>query len=322
MSAMWLLVLALQTSTGAPPIETVVARGETLREVAERTMGDVRGVSELRALNDLPENARSAPAGTRLKIPGPERSHARSALNAAWATVRNSAAEEARKSAEATLRDAEAHFASARYDEASQLADAAWATTSAAASSRQHFTVTVQEAGEVTELTVHEGPAVRIGAQGVTREVEAGETMRVRRGHAPPQRGTRQANGRTPVAAATPARAVAPATPRLTAPSPLAPASASVMKLGTLEGGLGPVSVRFSEVSGADGYVVHVRGEGGRHLVRTSGTEVRLPPLAAGSYSWTVRAVKDGAQGPRSSAATFTVEAAPLTLEVKGSGWQ
>ncbi|HLT29392.1 MAG TPA: LysM peptidoglycan-binding domain-containing protein [Myxococcaceae bacterium] len=322
MSAMWLLMLALQTSTGTPAIETVVAKGENLRQVAERTMGDARGVSELRALNGLPDDARAAPEGTRLKLPGPERNHARSALNAAWATVRNSAAAEARKSAEATLREAEAHFASARYDEAAQLADAAWATTSAAASSRQHFTVTVQDAGEVTELIVHEGPPVRIGAQGVSREVEAGETIRVRRGQPPPQRGTRRATGSTPVAMATPARAVAPPKPQLSAPSPLAPAASSVLKLGALEGGLGPVSVRFSAVKDADGYVVQVVGDGGRHTVRTSGTEARLPPLAAGTYRWTVRAMKDGQPGPRSGAATFTVEAAPLTLDVKGSGWQ
>src|SRR5690606_24478159 len=202
----------------------------------QRTVGDPRAVSELRALNELPEDARSAPPGTRLKVPGPERGHARSALNAAWATVRNSDAKGAKVSAEATLQEAETLFAHARYDEASQLADAAWATTSAAASSRQHFAVTVEAEGEVTELVVHEGPAVRIEAQGVTRAVEAGESLRVRRGRAPSARTTRVAVASRPtVTQPTPA-----ATRRLAAPTLLAPSNAAVLKLGADGGGFGP----------------------------------------------------------------------------------
>lgn len=320
MSALMMLMLAVQTSTGNPVIETVVARGETLRQVAERTVGDVRAVSELQSLNALPASTRSVPEGTRLRIPGPERGHARSALNAAWATVRNSEAKRARASAEETLQEAERHFSMAHYDEASQLADAAWALASAAASSRQHFAVTVEAEGEITALTVHEGPAVRIAAQGVTRTVEAGETTRVRRGQPPPLRGTRQATATVSTSApptASPVRAV-----RLPAPAPVFPAAQAVLKLGSEGGGLGPVNVRFSPVAGAEAYLVRVTGEGNTHTVRATGTEARLPALAAGSYRWTVSAVKEGQVGARSAATAFTVEAAPLTLDVKGSGWQ
>ncbi len=107
------------------PSEAVVRDGESLAQVAQRTLGDRGGASELKALNGLKEDA-VAP-GTKLKLPGPDRARAQSVLETARNAVNHADAKVARREeAVAKLKEAEAHFQNARYEDAAQTADGAW----------------------------------------------------------------------------------------------------------------------------------------------------------------------------------------------------
>jgi len=300
MSALLLLLLA---TAPAAPAEAVLARGETLEHVASRAVGDVRAASELRALNGLPPG--DPPVGTTLKLPGPERARARSALDAAHAAVRQRE-EPTRQEAEKRLVEAESLFTAARYHDAAKLADEAWAAGKATAPSPQRFAVAVEGESGTTRITNHQGPAVRVEAQGVIRAVREGHTLVVERGRAPPV-----------------AAPVKPPKLDIGVPAPLSPASSEVLRLRPLGRGLEPVTVRWSAVAEADGYVVRVQDRRGREsLVRTTRLNAQLPSLGPGSYRWSVRAVKGDQEGEPSVTVRFTVEEEPLTLEVKGSGWK
>lgn len=300
---MSVLLLLLLATAPVPPTEAVLARGETLEHVASRTVGDVRAASELRAINALPEGEPAA--GTRLTLPGPERARARSALDAAHAAVRQRD-EPSRKEAEATLAEAEALFSRARYAEAAKRADAAWATGKSASATPQRFAVAVEGEAGTTRVTNHQGPPVRVEGQGVIRAVPEGHTVVIERGRAPPLAGPLK-----------PPKVV------LGIPAPLSPASREVLRLRPLGRGLEPVTVRWSKVAEADGYVVRVQDRRGReHVVRTTRVNAQLPSLGPGTYGWSVRAVKGDQEGDASVTVRFTVEEEPLTLEVKGSGWK
>ncbi|HME90224.1 MAG TPA: LysM peptidoglycan-binding domain-containing protein, partial [Myxococcaceae bacterium] len=62
--------LILAAALAAPPT-VVVQQGESLAQVAKRTLGDERAAAELKALNGL--SADNVPAGTTLHLPGPAR---------------------------------------------------------------------------------------------------------------------------------------------------------------------------------------------------------------------------------------------------------
>ncbi|MFZ5472057.1 MAG: LysM peptidoglycan-binding domain-containing protein, partial [Myxococcota bacterium] len=76
-----LLIFSLWLCATPLPSEVRVKQGETLADVAKRTLGSAAAASELKALNGLSEMA-PAP-GTLLKLPGTERTLALSALVAA-----------------------------------------------------------------------------------------------------------------------------------------------------------------------------------------------------------------------------------------------
>ena len=58
----------------------VVQPGETLEQIAERSLGDAKAASELKALNRLAGD--ELPSGATLRLPGPERARACSTASA------------------------------------------------------------------------------------------------------------------------------------------------------------------------------------------------------------------------------------------------
>lgn len=294
-------ILLLTVLLGAPPSEWVVREAEPLDKVAHRALGDARAASELKALNGLKSD--TVPAGTTLKLPGPDRSLALSALVAA----RNAVAQadrsiERREEAAAKLREAEASFQTANYADAARAADGAWQLVSASASQPQSFSVDVSNGGATT-VTVRSGQAVRVEAEGVTRPVAAGQSVRVEKGQPPP--------------------ASPPPAPPLASPKPTSPGNNQRFTLQPTKGLLGPVTLAWGAVSGAQQYEVEVlpaKGEPLRLNVNTA--QAKLPALPPGNYRWTVRAVGQDAKSEASTARHFELVDGSLKLEVKGSQWK
>ncbi len=300
---MTLIPLLASLLCAAPPDSTVTVQdGEThLAQVAKRTLGDARSAQELQALNGLPTDA--VTPGTTLKLPGPDRALALSALSAARNAVAQ-AGTEATSRAEASRRlvDAEKLFHGAQYTEAAKAADAAWQLVSGSALQPTRFAVEVAEDGRTT-VSARTGRPVRVEGEGVTRPVYAGQSVTVEKGKAP-----------TPVEQP-------PA-----APVPVAPADNRKVKARPLGTGLGPVALSWQAVNGAQAYeveVVEVAGKSQPLTLRVERTEAKLPPLSPGRYAWSVRAI--GGEGLRSAASpsrAFELTQEALKLEVKGKGFQ
>lgn len=298
MSAIVLLSLLL----GAPPSEVVVRETEQLSQVAERTLGDARGASELKALNGLSSD--TVKAGTTLKLPGPDRTRALSALAAARNAVAQADHKAARRQEAADkLKEAEASFQAAHYEEAAQAADGAWALVSASASQPSAFTVDVRDGGATT-VTVRSGQPVRVEAEGVVRPLYAGETVRVEKGQPPP---------------APPP----PATASLEVPRPTLPVHGKKLAFQPAKGLLGPVTLAWEKVAGAQGYEVEVLPATGAPIRKNVNTaQLKLQPLPPGRYRWTVRAVAADAKSEASEVRQFELIDESLNLEVKGSKWK
>lgn len=290
---------------GATPQDTaVVGPNETLRQVAERTVGDSSAAEELRALNGLTTD--TVAEGTRLKVPGQDRVLANKALETARTLVAQARSTGAPPEAEARLKEAEAHFRAARYTQASEAANAAGKLVAQApAPQPSAFSVEVGADGGSTTVTVSKGPPVRVEAEGVTRPVATGESVRVERGSPPP-------------AAPEPLGA-----PRLALPEDGVQLKLKPDK----QGRLGPVRLAWAAVPGAERYEVEVLHDTEGTSVfpqplALAATEARLPVLPAGRYRWTVRAV--GASGRSEASATrrFELVADRLKLEVQKGQWQ
>jgi LysM repeat protein len=282
----------------ATPIEVVVREGESLPAVAARSLGDARGASELKALNGLTSD--SVPAGTTLKLPGPDRSLALSALVAARNAVAQADSKAARREeAAAKLKEAEDHFQSANYKEAARAADGAWQLVSASASQPSAFAVEVGERGDTT-VTVRSGKPVRVEAEGVTRQVYAGESVRVEKGQPPPS----------------------PASPPV-APLPSSPADGKKFTFQPHKGLLGPVTLAWKPVEGVQHYEVEVHKPAGDPLLlRVTTAQATLPTLPAGRYRWTVRALGVDAKSEASATRHFELIDGSLRLDVKSSQWK
>jgi hypothetical protein len=283
------LLLALLSL--AMPSEVVVGEGESLAQVARRTLGDERGASELKALNGLKDEA-VAP-GTKLKLPGPARERAELSLSAARNAVAQAEAQaDQRGQAVARLKEAEAHFQSARYDEAAQKADESWKLL---APKPTRLTVVVDEQKGTTTVLARSGQA-KVEAQGVTQSLNAGETVRVERGAPPP-----------------------PPRPKLGVPQPTQPAHKLKLVLGPTSGGLGPVTLSWKAVEGAERYEVELVPAQGERRVLSANTPQLQVPLAAGSYRWSVRALIQDLRSEASPERGFEVQERLLPLEVRGS---
>ncbi len=295
--------LALLTSAATTPLsgETVVRPGESLAQLAARTLGSEGAGPELLAFNHLQG---TPAAGTRVLVPGPERARAVAAIGSARSAVGQAPAGSARTEAEARLAEAEALLARARYAEAAAQADGAWKLLAEAREERSHFAVAVEPDGR-TRVAVREGVPVRVEAQGRARAVRAGETLTVIRGEPP---------GAPQLESA--ASAVAGEPPILLSPEP-----GLKLALEPAPGGLGPVRFAWKPVAEATGYVLELAGPRSQSI-RTAQPVVTVPALPAGKYRWTVRAVQsDGTLGP---GATRAVQLVPgrIKLEVKETPWQ
>jgi LysM repeat protein len=284
----------------APGTEVVVRDGESLAQVAQRALGDRSGASELKALNGLKDDA-VAP-GTKLKLPGADRVRAQSVLETARNAVKQADAKAARREeAVAKLKEAEAHFQSARYEDAAQAADGAWKLLSASASQPTAFTVAVDEKGTTTVKSVS-GQPVRVEAEGVTRPVYAGESVRVEKGQPPPL-----------------------PRPPLAVPQPLQPADKLRLSVQFAKGGLGPVTLAWQAVEGAEGYEVELVPARGEKRVLTATAAQLKVALPAGAYRWSVRAMARDHHSESSAARVFEVtEASPkaINLQVQPSKWK
>jgi LysM domain-containing protein len=295
-SALFLLAWLAATP---PEREVVVKENESLAQIAERTLGDPKGASELKALNRLTSDA--VPAGTTLKLPSLEdRSRVKSALEAAHNAVAQADRNAARREeASAKLREAEAQFQAAEYVAAAKTIDSAWALLSPGAGQPSTFSVNVEESGDTT-VSVQSGPPVRVRAEDKTQPVNAGQIVRVQKGKPPP----------APEAV-------------LTAPQPRTPTDKSRFKFPPVNGQLGPVTLTWSAVAGAKGYEVEVLPPQGEPLRRTlTATQWQLPMLPAGSYRWTVRAVGESHKSNASAERLFELTEDKVKIEVGKTDWK
>lgn len=283
------------------PTEVVVRDGESLAEVAQRTLGDRGGASELKALNGLKDNA-VAP-GTKLKLPGPNRELAQRSLTTARNALAQADAKAARREeASAKLKEAEAFFQAARYDDAAQAADGAWKLVSASPPPQPTaFSVAVDDKGNAT-VESRSGQPVRVEAEGVTRQVYEGESVRVEKGQPPP-----------------PPRAP------LGVPQPTHPAHKLKVTVQPAKNGPSPITLVWKPVEGAEGYEVELMpARGDKRTLTASETRLKVQ-LAAGTYRWIVRAVTREARSEASAEQAFEVAEAParsINLQVKPTDWK
>lgn len=177
----WALI-ALGTAPAV--LETVVTPGETtLAAVARRALGDERAASELRALNQLTSDG--VRPGDRLKLPGPMRKAAVTAIESARSAVARAEAPQTIAEGQRLIADAEAHLRAARYEQAAQVADDAWKYAAQRQPARgSTFQVSVDDSG-ATRVRTTQGEPVTVQGEGVSREVQEGEVATVERGRAP-----------------------------------------------------------------------------------------------------------------------------------------
>lgn len=302
-------LVALLAAPSAPwPAEVVVQKSETLAQIAKRVLGDARIAAELKALNGLSSDR--VPAGTTLKLPGPNRALALSALAAARNAVAQADSTAARREeAVGKLEQAEALFRAAQYDEAAKAADGAWQLVSDRAGDPTRFRVAVDGDGR-TRVKASSGRPVRVEAQGVAHPVYPGQEVEVEKGRAP-----------VPLGAVNPEIAAPPpkVPPALAVPALSSPAD------GARQSTSSPVTVSWAAVRGAVAYEVEVSPTGGGKPVsmRVQKEEATFPGLKAGTYHWSVRAL--GPEGARSAASrtrTLVLVDGPLKLEVGKTQWQ
>ncbi|HYR56377.1 MAG TPA: LysM peptidoglycan-binding domain-containing protein [Myxococcaceae bacterium] len=270
----------------------VVQPGETLEQIAQRTLGDAKAAEELKALNGLSDD--SVPAGTTLKLPGPERAHALSALVAARNAVAQSGSRANGSKASESLSKAERLFQAAKYAASAAAADETWKLLSGATQQSTRFAIQVGD-GE-TKVTSKSGQAVRVEKDGVARPVHPGQTITV-------------------------ARAIA-----LAAPSPISPPDLARMVVKTSEKGLGSVALTWQAVSGAARYALEIvsleQPPGKPVVLNVERPEARVA-LPAGKYAWTVRALPaEGEKSDPSTRRSFELSVEPLKLEVTRPHWK
>lgn len=230
-----------------------------------------------------------------------ERARAARAIAAAKNAIQQVDAGEVRKEARQNLADAQEHFAKGRYREAAQTADAAWRRVRATDAEGTKFSVEVDERG-TTEVVSTAGQPVRVEAQGVQRAVGPGKRVKVARGSAPPEpRGAPEV------------------------PVPQAPKADAVVELAPgADGKMGPVTLSWAPSPSARKYEVRLLQAGSDKpiLLTTARPSVTLPPLGAGRYAWTVKALNEDLASAESAERSFEVKARKLKLEVRGAGWQ
>ena len=270
----------------------VVQPGETLEQIAQRTLGDAKAAEELKALNGLSDD--SVPAGTTLKLPRPERAHALSALVAARNAVAQSGSRANGSKASESLSKAERLFQAAKYAASAAAADETWKLLSGATQQSTRFAIQVGD-GE-TKVTSKSGQAVRVEKDGVARPVHPGQTITV-------------------------ARAIA-----LAAPSPISPPDLARVMVKASDKGVGSVALTWEAVSGAARYALEIvsleQPPGKPIALNVERPEARVA-LPAGKYAWTVRALPgEGEKSDPSTRRSFELSVEPLKLEVTQPHWK
>lgn len=293
------LTLALLLHATDP---AVVQPGETLDAFAQRVVGDPAAAAELRALN--PGLADPPPSGAHLKLPGPERALARSALSSAHHAVDQSGPGPEREKAKAQLGQATALFSQARYAEAANAADSAWKLLNHGRDASTRFAVDVDQDG-TTQVSAKSGQPVRVESEGKMVSVAAGQRVVVHKGEVPQ---------------------LAPPPPMLVesllAPRLLTPADHRKLVY-KRKGDLGPVQLSWAAVRGAESYAVEVSAEGAPTLKLSSKRpRLTLPRLPPGTYQWTVKALGATGESPRSEARAFELVRAGMKLEVHETKWK
>jgi LysM repeat protein len=278
------------------PGEVEVRAGESLDQVAERTLGHRENASELKALNKLKDGA-LAP-GTKLKLPGPDRDRAQMALESA----RNSVAQSDPRSPQhdealAKLKEAEAHFQSARYEEAAQTADDAWKRLAERPAPPTRLSVVVNDKGDTVVRSI--SGRVRVEGNGTTHVLEDGAGVQVEKGQAP--------------------------RPMLGVPRPTQPADKQRVGVKPAKSGLEPILISWQAVEGAEGYEVElVPAQGERRVMPATQPRLQVA-LAVGTYRWSVRALGRDIRSDSSAEQGFEVQELPakaLRVKVKSSKWK
>ncbi len=275
----------------------VVQPGETLEQIAERALGDRRAASELKSLNGL--SVDEVKPGISLRLPGPERARALSALLAARnALSQADASTEGHDEATASLRKAEQLFQTARYDESAVAADATWRLLSGSTQRNTRFAVQVVD-GE-TKVTSKSGQPIRVEREGLTRPVNPGQTLTLPN--------------------------PAPHATALLPPTLLSPSDQSRVSMKPTEKGLGPMTLTWQSAPGAARYsveIVPLEGSPGKPVALSVEKPEARVPLAAGKYAWSVRAVaSENEQSEPSPRRIFELSVEPLKLEVKETRWK
>ncbi|HEX4803270.1 MAG TPA: peptidoglycan-binding protein LysM, partial [Myxococcaceae bacterium] len=239
------------------------------------------------------------PAGATLRLPGPERARAQSALMAARNALNQSDLQaDGRAEAAASVGRAEQLFQSAKYEESAAAADAAWRLLSGFGAQSTRFAVQVTD-GQ-TRVTSRSGRPVRVEREGLSRAVHPGQALTITEESFP---------------------GAAPAMPELVSPPDLA-------RLTTRPNpkGIGAAALSWQPVAGAARYLVEIvplESPSAKPIalsVDKPGARVSLP---VGKYAWSVRAVAEqGAKSNSSSRRSFELAVEPLKLEVKETRWK
>ncbi|OJH34704.1 LysM peptidoglycan-binding domain-containing protein [Cystobacter ferrugineus] len=289
---LYLLMALLSLAPG----EVEVRAGESLDQVAERTLGNRDRASELKALNKLQGD--TLVPGTKLKLPGADRERAQMALESA----RNSVAQADPKSPQheealAKLKEAESLFHNERYAEAAQTADDAWKRLAERPAQPTRLSVVVNDRGDTVVKAVSGRVSVEGG--GTTRVIEDGASVQVEKGQAP--------------------RLV------LGVPHPTQPGDKQRLSVKPDKSGLQPVRISWQAVQGAESYEVElVPAQGERRVMPASQPQLQVP-LAAGTYRWSVRALARDSRSEASAEQGFEVAEPPakrLPVKVKSSKWK
>lgn len=243
--------------------------------------------------------APAAAAAGAAEIPGSKKGLAANALSAARRAVAESDKDAATKEkAKARLAEAEELFSKGQYEESARAADDAWALVSGE-SKVTRFRVEVAKDGE-TEVVAASGSPLRVEAQGVTRALYAGQSLKVKKGEAPPELEV------------------------LGVPTPLRPGANWLIRSKRRAGALAPVTLTWTAVPGAESYEVEVQPlAGGEPFALTvARPSASLPALDAGRYVWSVRALRGRERSESSPKRPFELVEEVLKLEVKGSSWK
>ena len=291
----WLALVRAAVLTASAAV--VVQPGETLEQIAQRSLGDARAAAELKALNGLTGD--TLPAGATLQLPGPERARAQSALMAARNALNQSELQaEGRAEAAASLGRAEQLFESAKYDESAAAADAAWRLLSGSGSQSTRFAVQVTD-GQTT-VTSRSGRPVRVEREGLSRAVHPGQALTITEQSFP---------------------GAAPAVPELVSPPDLARLTARPNQKGT-----GAAALSWQPVAGAARYLVEIvplESPSAKPIALSVDKPAARVSLPVGKYVWSVRAVAEqGGKSNSSSRRSFELSMEPLKLEVKETRWK